>query len=197
MQNKTRMACTDPFSIWLCLDDYTCQMILWSLPFRLPVTNDNKKKKMNISTQNYYWRDWITTITFPYNLNTTYEHIFFEMSLIRETLNEKKEMYKTTWMISLHLRWSFCVLYVECFRIWLYTNFKQTLPPTKFLKCLRAFLNGLLWAAEKSPTGEVAGSPVISRFLLSTSSKVLRREGERRVGEGVEGSCKPKKNKFS
>lgn len=39
------MACTDPFSIWLCLDDYTCQMILWSLPFRLPVTNDNKKKK--------------------------------------------------------------------------------------------------------------------------------------------------------
>lgn len=110
------------------------------------------------------------------------------MSLIRETLNEKKEMCKTTWMISLHLRWSFCVLY---------TNFKQTLPPTKFLKCLRAFLNGLLWAAEKSPTGEVAGSPVISRFLLSTSSKVLRREGERRVGEGVEGSCKPKKNKFS
>lgn len=49
MQNKTRMACTDPFSIWLCLDDYTCQMILWSLPFRLPVTNDNKKKKRWIS----------------------------------------------------------------------------------------------------------------------------------------------------
>lgn len=43
------MACTDPFSIWLCLDDYTCQMILWSLPFRLPVTNDNKKKRRWIS----------------------------------------------------------------------------------------------------------------------------------------------------
>lgn len=84
-----------------------------------------KKKKMNISTQNYYWRDWITTITFPYNLNITYEHIFFEMSLIRETLNEKKEMYKTTWMISLHLRWSFCVLYVECFCICIYTNFNK------------------------------------------------------------------------
>lgn len=76
------------------------------------------------------------------------------------------------------------------FFFWIYTNSKQTLPPTKFLKCLRAFLNGLLWAAEKSPTGEVAGSPEISRFLLSTSSKVLRREGDRRVGEGVEGSCK-------
>lgn len=76
------------------------------------------------------------------------------------------------------------------FFFWIYTNSKQTLPPTKFLKCLRAFLNGLLWAAEKSPTGEVAGSPEISRFLLSTSSKVLRREGDRSVGEGVEGSCK-------
>lgn len=82
---------------------------------------------------------------------------------------------------------------VFCF--WIYTNLKQTLPPTKFLKCLRAFLNGLLWAVEKSPTGEMAGSPDTSRFLLSTSSKVLRREGDKRVGEGVEGSCKPlKKN---
>lgn len=37
------------------------------------------------------------------------------MNRIRETLNVNKEMYKTTWMISLHLWWSFRVLKVECF----------------------------------------------------------------------------------
>lgn len=87
------MACTDPFSIWLCLDDYTCQMILWSLPFRLPVTNDNKKKKkMNISTQNYYWRDWITTITFPYNLNTLMNIVLWNESYQRNFKRKERNV---------------------------------------------------------------------------------------------------------
>ena len=72
-----------------------------------------------------------------------------------------------------------------------------TLPPTKFLKWRRAFLKGLLWAPKKSPDGEGGGSPCASLCLLRVSSKVLSREGDKGVGEGVEGSWNIWHNQFN
>lgn len=91
------------------------------------------------------------------------------MSLIRETLNEKKEMYKTTWMISLHLRWSFCVLYVECFCICIYTNFnKHYLQQSSWNVCvlswtdfcgLRRNLRPERWRVPRSSHGSYSAPP--------------------------------------